>query len=206
MTRYTPLSLVLEMLSRTPLEFSEAVAGSDVPADRLSAWLSRKVVDVSDAGGRGSGNRRKFHLLDVAALRLTAMLTDDHRGLSLGLPAAREIVQKALYMPEGFVDMNGRSKVDAARYIAGTTLDARWLVARRVRYADPERNFWDAALVNAPTAADAIKDEMIGFKHLPAQVVLLEVGPALKDMVRAILLSRGLDAAFPDLFKESPDA
>jgi len=90
--------------------------------------------------------------------------------------------------------------------VAPATLAAQWLVARRVRYIDPERSFWRAEMSSAASATDAMDGALASFLHLPAQAVILEVAPAIREMVRALLISRHLAPAFPSLFTKEETA
>jgi DNA-binding transcriptional MerR regulator len=82
-------------LSHHSFSTAAALAVAGVPPQRVKEWLKRGVLDITDPGGRGTGNRRRFQLLDVLRIRLTAALTDDDTGLSLSLGAARAILRSA---------------------------------------------------------------------------------------------------------------
>jgi len=192
---------------RLSFEFSDAALAGGVPADRLKAWLKRGVVEVSDFGGRGTGNRRKFHLLDIAAIRLTAMLTDEDArvGLGLGLKAAREIVQSALYHRETGMPSHGEPFIPAEfETQAVRVFQSRWLVAGPVHNVLPDLGYWQAHLgsYDVTSAADAAGIYISNPRKLPVQKIIVEIGPALRDVARTLIVALGKCDAFPEIFSE----
>jgi len=212
MTRAAPLLPhdIIQYLAMRPHGFAAAVSASGVPAVRLTDWLKRGAVEVSDLEGRGRGNRREFNLLDIAAIRLTAMLTDPEHGIGLGLQAASEIVKSCFYGDDPGIRALGvgsyRNKFEIEAQ-AARVFESRWVVASRVHYLEPDIRFWCGELCGfdcdtAGAALDAV--HIANPRDLPAQKIVIEIGRALRELVLGLLLARGEEAAFPDLFKENP--
>jgi hypothetical protein len=183
-----------------------ALAVAEVPAQRVKEWLKRGVLDVTDPGGRGAGNRRRFQLLDILQIRLTAALTDDDTGLSLSLPAARAVLQSALYGRDAGIDAHrasvqrlnlGRGDLygmdDYAAEAESFALQtervfmARWLIAARVRYAEPDITFWQAHLSEWDTLADALMWPIPNPRNEPQRLLAMEIRPHAEAVVSALL-------------------
>lgn len=203
--------IVIQHLTIRPHGFALAVSAGGVPAVRLTDWLKRGVVAVSDLEGRGRGNRREFSLLDIAAIRLTAMLTDPEHGIGLGLQTASEIVKSCFYGDDpgmrafGVGSYRNKFEIEAQ---AARVFESRWIVASRVHYLEPDIRFWCGELCGfhcdtAGAALDAV--HIANPRDLPAQKIVIEIGPALRELVRALLLARGEEAAFPGPFTDKGD-
>jgi hypothetical protein len=201
--------LVLRILSRKTYLTEHAIAAVGLPAGRVKEWLNRRLLEISDPGGRGRGHKRAWHLLDVLSARLFGALTDDETGLALSLPAARDILRSALYGRDVGRDLAreetlrtvGRDARNPREYNTGDVLatqedlalaterafESRWLIAARVRYAEPNVTFWRGRLSGFEKLCDAVAEPSPNPRGEPLRMVVLELKPHIDHVFETLV-------------------
>jgi hypothetical protein len=201
--------LLLRILTRRTYLTEHAIAAVGLPAGRVKEWLHRGLLEISDPGGRGKGHKRAWHLLDILAARLFGALTDDETGLALSLPAARDILQSALYGRDLGRDLAReetlRTVVREGRnpreYDTGDVLakpedlalaterafESHWLIAARVRYAEPDVTFWRARLSGFERLQDALVEPFPNPRGEPLRMIVLELRPHIDHVLQTLV-------------------
>jgi hypothetical protein len=201
---------LIRVLDAKTYSASAALTVVGLPPQRVREWVKRGLFETLDAHSREPGKRRAWHLLDVLAARLFGALTDDETGLALSLPAARDILRSALYERDlgraldreetlRAVVREGRNprEYNTADVLATPenlalaterAFEARWLIAARVRYVEPDIiTFWRGRLSAFERLHDALLEPFPNPRGEPLRMIVLEVKPHIDHVLETLV-------------------